>query len=119
MRAALFRRRCSGPARPVAATALRRRASGVSSPRQRGASRPAPAPRYRPLLPVRRRASYHRTRLMATAAADLVGRDDELSAIAGFLEAGAPACALVIDGEPGVGKTTVWRGPARAPPGRR
>ena len=46
---------------------------------------------------------------MATAAAELVGRDEELAAIAGFLEAGASACAVVIDGEPGIGKTTVWR----------
>jgi DNA-binding CsgD family transcriptional regulator len=46
---------------------------------------------------------------MPTAAAELLGRDEELAAIAGFLRAGAPACAVVIDGEPGIGKTTVWR----------
>ncbi len=55
---------------------------------------------------------------MATAAADLVGRDEELAAIAGFLEAGAPACAVVIDGEPGIGKTTVWRAAVGAAAGR-
>ena len=55
---------------------------------------------------------------MATAAADLVGRDDELSAIASFLEAGAPACAVVIDGEPGIGKTTVWRAAVESAAGR-
>lgn len=46
---------------------------------------------------------------MATAAAPPVGRAEELAAIAGFLEAGAPACAVVVHGEPGIGKTTVWR----------
>ena len=47
-------------------------------------------------------------------AADVVGRDEELAAITGFLEPGAPACAAVIDGEPGIGKTTVWRAAAGA-----
>ena len=51
---------------------------------------------------------------MARAAADLVGRDEELAAIAGLLEAGAPACAVVIDGEAGIGKTTVWRAAVEA-----
>lgn len=46
---------------------------------------------------------------MATAAAGLVGRETELAAIAGFLEAEAYACAVVIEGEPGIGKTTVWQ----------
>jgi DNA-binding CsgD family transcriptional regulator len=45
---------------------------------------------------------------MAAKAADLVGRERELAAIAGFLEADAAACAVVIEGEPGIGKTTVW-----------
>ena len=45
---------------------------------------------------------------MAAAAADLVGRDEELVAIARFLETRAPACAVAIEGEPGIGKTTVW-----------
>src|SRR5919197_4964948 len=45
---------------------------------------------------------------MTTAAADLVGRDEELAAIARFLEAGAPACAVAIEGEPGIGKTALW-----------
>src|SRR5437867_3433931 len=45
---------------------------------------------------------------MAAAAADLVGRDEELAAIARFLEKRAPACAVAIEGEPGIGKTTVW-----------
>ena len=51
---------------------------------------------------------------MARADADLVGRDEELAAIAGLLEAGAPACAVVIDGEAGIGKTTVWRAAVEA-----
>jgi DNA-binding CsgD family transcriptional regulator len=45
---------------------------------------------------------------MATAAAAPVGREAELSAIAGFLEAEAAACAVAIEGEAGIGKTTVW-----------
>jgi DNA-binding CsgD family transcriptional regulator len=55
---------------------------------------------------------------MTTAAADLVGRDEELAAIAGFLEAGAPACAVAIEGEPGIGKTTLWRAAVEAAAGR-
>jgi DNA-binding CsgD family transcriptional regulator len=46
---------------------------------------------------------------MAAVAADPVGRAEELATIAEFLEAGAPSCAVVIEGEPGIGKTTVWR----------
>src|SRR6266536_1332365 len=49
---------------------------------------------------------------MAAAAADLVGRAEELSAIARFLETRAPACAVVIEGEPGIGKTTLWEAAA-------
>src|SRR6059036_950228 len=45
---------------------------------------------------------------MAAAAADLIGRGEELAAIARFLETRAPACAIAIEGEPGIGKTTVW-----------
>ena len=46
---------------------------------------------------------------MATTAADVVGREDELAAIARFLEAEGRPCAVVVEGEPGIGKTTVWR----------
>jgi DNA-binding CsgD family transcriptional regulator len=46
---------------------------------------------------------------MATVAASPVGRAEELAAIAAFLEAGAPACAVLVEGEPGIGKSTVWR----------
>jgi DNA-binding CsgD family transcriptional regulator len=45
---------------------------------------------------------------MAATAADLVGRERELAAIAEFLQANAAASAVVIEGEPGIGKTTVW-----------
>ncbi|HEY7076232.1 MAG TPA: AAA family ATPase [Solirubrobacteraceae bacterium] len=39
----------------------------------------------------------------------LLGRDDELAAIAGFLAAGpSPAAALVLEGDAGIGKTTLW-----------
>ena len=37
----------------------------------------------------------------------LVGRERELDAVDSFLD-GAPAAALLVVGEPGVGKTTVW-----------
>ena len=42
--------------------------------------------------------------------AQIVGRDDELRAIEAFV-AGAPAApaALVLEGEPGIGKSTLWR----------
>jgi DNA-binding CsgD family transcriptional regulator len=45
---------------------------------------------------------------MAAKAADVIGRERELAAIAEFLEAEAAACAVVIEGEPGIGKTAVW-----------
>src|SRR5919204_711759 len=51
---------------------------------------------------------------MAAGAAELVGRDEELTAIAEFLEAGAPACAVGIEGEAGIGKTTVWHAAVEA-----
>ena len=40
---------------------------------------------------------------------EIVGRDGELAALAAFLEADGPARALVIEGEAGIGKTTLWR----------
>jgi DNA-binding CsgD family transcriptional regulator len=44
------------------------------------------------------------------AAADVIlGRDKELAAIEGFLETPASASALLLRGEPGIGKTTVWQ----------
>ena len=46
----------------------------------------------------------------ATRGAELVGRDEELAQIEGFLERveEGPA-ALVLEGDPGIGKTTLWR----------
>ena len=40
---------------------------------------------------------------------DVVGRQPELGAITQFLDslAGQP-CALILEGEPGIGKTTLW-----------
>jgi len=38
----------------------------------------------------------------------IVGRDDELGAVTAFLDGAGPA-ALVLAGEAGIGKTTVWR----------
>ena len=37
-----------------------------------------------------------------------IGREDELAAVERVLRAGRPA-ALVLEGEPGIGKTTLWR----------
>jgi len=40
---------------------------------------------------------------------DVVGRDDELAAVAAFLDAGpSPTAALALDGEAGIGKTILW-----------
>ena len=45
---------------------------------------------------------------MAVALTGVVGRDEELSALATFLDDDLPA-ALVLAGEAGIGKTTVWK----------
>jgi DNA-binding CsgD family transcriptional regulator len=45
---------------------------------------------------------------MARAAAAPVGREAELAAIADFLEAEAAACVVALEGEAGIGKTTLW-----------
>jgi MoxR-like ATPase len=39
----------------------------------------------------------------------VVGRDEELSQIEAFLESGALPRAFVLEGEAGIGKTTLWR----------
>jgi hypothetical protein len=39
----------------------------------------------------------------------IVGREEELGAIREFLDAVERLAALVIEGEPGIGKTTLWR----------
>ncbi len=47
---------------------------------------------------------------VTTGAIEIVGREQELAEIAQFLEAiPAGAAALVIEGEPGIGKTTLWQ----------
>jgi DNA-binding CsgD family transcriptional regulator len=40
--------------------------------------------------------------------AEVIGRDDELASITAFLEDGTPG-ALLLEGEAGIGKTTLWR----------
>jgi DNA-binding NarL/FixJ family response regulator len=47
--------------------------------------------------------------LTAPPGSDVLGRDEELAAIARFLANGpTPAAALVLEGEAGIGKTTLW-----------
>ncbi len=46
---------------------------------------------------------------MGAVAVELIGRDDELVSIAGFLDSvAAGPVALVLSGEPGIGKTVLW-----------
>ena len=45
---------------------------------------------------------------MPTAARQLVGRDDELTAIIGVLDSVQLPGAVVLPGEAGIGKTTLW-----------
>ena len=40
---------------------------------------------------------------------EIVGRDEELQTISSFLEQSARASALLIEGDAGIGKTTLWR----------
>ena len=47
--------------------------------------------------------------LAEVATQGIVGRDDELAAVAAFLADAAAGSALVLAGEAGIGKTTVWR----------
>ena len=57
--------------------------------------------------PVRR--VHHRCRATVTAL-EIVGRDEELAIVAGLLaDTDSLPRALVIEGEAGIGKTTVWR----------
>jgi AAA ATPase domain len=46
--------------------------------------------------------------LMTVALPEVVGRDEELAAVAAFIDGDLPG-ALVLAGEAGIGKTTVWR----------
>ena len=40
---------------------------------------------------------------------EIVGRDKELQTISSFLEQDPPSGALLIQGDAGIGKTTLWR----------
>jgi Cdc6-like AAA superfamily ATPase len=40
---------------------------------------------------------------------EIVGRDKELQELSSFLEQSAYPGALLIEGDPGIGKTTLWR----------
>jgi len=46
---------------------------------------------------------------MNARGAELFGRDSELAALTAFVRDAAGPAALVLDGEPGIGKTTLWR----------
>ena len=46
---------------------------------------------------------------------EIVGRDEELRAISSFLEQSAAPGAMLIEGDAGIGKTTLWRGEWRMP----
>ncbi len=52
--------------------------------------------------------------MKATTAATVVGRDAELAAVDEFLDATSRGtAALIIEGEPGIGKTTLWQAALR------
>ena len=60
--------------------------------------------------------------MVPAATLEIVGREDELAAFDEFLDVGdRPSRALVLDGDPGIGKTTLWQyavARARAGPSR-
>ena len=45
---------------------------------------------------------------MSAVAERVIGRDDELAAIEEFLGGRSPGSALLLEGEAGIGKTTLW-----------
>lgn len=45
---------------------------------------------------------------------EIVGRDEELQGLSSFLEEGARPGTLLIQGDPGIGKTTLWRAAVEA-----
>ncbi|HEV2901842.1 MAG TPA: AAA family ATPase [Gaiellaceae bacterium] len=46
---------------------------------------------------------------MVTTGLEVVGRDDELAVLVGFLDGSPPPRILLLEGEAGIGKTTLWR----------
>lgn len=51
---------------------------------------------------------------MGSTAGPLVGREDELTAVAGFLDSLQGPAALVLEGGPGIGKTRIWQAAVEA-----
>jgi hypothetical protein len=47
--------------------------------------------------------------MVQAAGREIVGRDDELTVLSVFLRAQSEAVVLLLEGEAGVGKTTIWR----------
>jgi predicted ATP-dependent serine protease len=45
----------------------------------------------------------------AVSGTEIVGRDEELQALSSFIGESAPPGALLIQGDAGIGKTTLWR----------
>lgn len=45
----------------------------------------------------------------ARARGEVLGREDQLAALAAFIDAAAPPALLVVEGVAGMGKTTLWR----------
>jgi predicted ATPase len=54
-------------------------------------------------------AAVLRFQKVVTTGLEVVGREEELTALAGFLDGPPPPSILLIDGEAGIGKTTLWR----------
>jgi Domain of unknown function (DUF4386) len=50
-----------------------------------------------------------KSELAMESGTDVVGREDEVTALVDFVDARAPAGCPVLEGEVGVGKTTLWR----------
>ena len=70
---------------------------------------PSNPPREAPSCPPAHRTKDDAVRSIAGPRPGVIGRDDELAAGDAFLDALERASAsLIIEGEPGIGKTTVW-----------
>src|SRR5687767_12405730 len=46
---------------------------------------------------------------VVTTGLEVVGREDELAVLVGFLDGPPPPSILLLEGEAGIGKTTLWR----------